>query len=225
MCEIVKKHSVRRISMRDATCRIVPVTFFVRLLPAPQWAAVVFCLSLCLLGGRAEAAAPQRFVLAPPALEAAGGTLNAACSVSVNDEDGLRDMLKDGAVLELRITFEVDRERSWWKNSEIASGVFASGLRHDPLTREFVLTIPVDGRATIHKDRNLNRLLQSTWQAIRFPLVPEAVFREHDADQTYRISLAFELRHVESPPWLEKSPGFWSSDVVPQERRELQYPF
>ncbi len=225
MCEIAKKHSVHRISMRDATRRIVPVIVPARPLPTLRWAAVVFCLAWCLWGGRAEAAAPQRFALVPPTLEAAAGTLNAVCSVSVNDEDGLRDMLKDGAVLELRIAFEVDRERSWWKNSEIASGVFVSGLRHDPLTREFVLTLPVDGRATTHKDRNLSRLLQSTWQAIRFPLVSEAVFREHDAEQTYRISLNFELRHVESPPWLEKSPGFWSSDVVPQERRELRYPF
>ncbi len=194
-----------------------------RRFPALLWATILLFCAVLFWVGNARAASPQRFVVDSPRLESVDGTLYAACSVSVNDEDGLRDLLKDGAVLELRISFAVDRKRSWWTNAGMASGVFISGLRHDPLTREFMMTMPGDGRESLYKDRNLSRLLQTTWGKIRFPVAPERVFQEHDAPQEYLVAFTFELRHTELPPWLEKSPGFWSADVVPQERREMGF--
>ena len=184
--------------------------------------AIILCCILWLFPG-AVFAAPQRFILETPVLVAVAGTLYADCSLSVDDEDGLRDLLKDGAVLELRISTEVERRRSWWSNADLGSGVFVSALRHDPLTREFLLTLPGDGRETLHRDRNLTRLLYATWRKLRLPILAEQAFPKGRGPQDYLITLTFELRHTELPPWLEKSPGFWSSDVVPQERRELEY--
>lgn len=182
-----------------------------------------FVLAMFQAHGTAEAAPPQRFVIEGPELREDAGRLTAECSVTVDDEDGLRALLKDGAVLELRIGMTVERKRSWWSNSEVSSSVFVSGLRHDPLTREFLLTMPSEGREILHRDRNLTRLLYATWRDLRLPLASLHLFESPDGPKDYLLTFNFELRHTELPPWLEKSPGFWSADVVPSEQRQLDY--
>ena len=184
--------------------------------------ALVWGMAVTCAAG-ASAAPPQRFLLGTPALSVVDGVLSVDCPVGVDNEDGLRDLLKDGAMLELRVSYELERKRSWWSNAGVVSGVFVSRLRHDPLTREFLLTMPGDGREILHKDRNLTRLLYATWRTLRLPITPERIFQGDDVSHEYLVTLDFELRHTELPPWLEKSPGLWSANVVPRETRELTY--
>ncbi len=186
--------------------------------------AVLCCLFFLSPVPSARAAAPQQFVIDKAALRTSSNTLFADISLSVDDEDGLRDLLKDGAVLELALAVNVERQRSWWTNKSVSEEVFVSGLRHDPLTRDFVVTVP--GIASQHtlRDRNLTRLLHISWRKLSLPLASLDLLKQGDEDAHYIVTIAFTLQHTEVPPWLEKSLVFWSSSVVPKTERTLEYP-
>lgn len=194
-----------------------------RLLPARVFFYVLLFFFLFLSSLTATAAPPQSFVIKNPHTEVVKNRLFARLSVSVDDEEGLRNMLKDGAVLALGIGVDMERLRSWWGNEEIVSTEFVSTILHDPLTRDFLVVIPSPDGEKQRRDKNLTRLLHSTWRDISIPLLSLERLRINDVDSTYSITLSLTLQHTEVPPWLEKSLVFWSSDVVPPEKINLSY--
>lgn len=179
------------------------------------------CLCICLLAAvlwpapAAHAVPPQRFSLGYLALahETDGVFVDVACTV--DDEDGLRDLLKDGAILELSVTLRVERHRSLWANSEVAHVVYASTVRHDPLTREFILHMPGSDEKFPLRNRNLTRLLQASWRQMRLPLLDAAQVAALDPGDEFTVLVTLELQHTEAPPWLENSLVFGSFAVVP----------
>ena len=201
-------------------------TFHNTFLPAlPLWRAlplVCLCIYLCAgvlecgFGGAAHAAPPQRFSLGYLALahEQDGLFVDIACTV--DDEDGLRDLLKDGAILELSVDVRVERYRSLWKNSEVVRTVYTSTLRHDPLTREFILRMPGSDDKPPLRNRNLTRLLQASWRQMRLPLLDTEQLAALDASDEFTVFVVLDLHHTEAPPWLENSLVFGSFAVVPQ---------
>lgn len=182
---------------------------------------MLMLLTLCAYSLPGLAAPPQRLLLDPPKADVRGEDLWLGLSVTVDNEDGLRDMLKDGAVLELGVSISLERERSWWSNAEMAHQEYASILRHDPLSRDFLVVLPMpDGEREI-RDRNLTRLLHASWRKLFLPVAPLQLLQEEGADEEFAIDITISLQHTEVPPWLEKSTVFWSSDVVPKESRRL----
>ena len=188
----------------------------VRLLPA----LVVALLLLCF---PAMALPPQKLVLAPPTTMIRAGDIFLNLSLTVDSEDGLRDLLKDGAVLQLGVTVTVSRKRAWWSNVELAHREYRSVIRHDPLSREFVLELPSGGEETTLRDRNLTRLLHASWRKLSLYVAPLRILRAESNDEEFAIAFEVSLQHTEVPPWLEKSSIFWASDVVPPEKRELPF--
>ncbi len=171
----------------------------------------------------AMALPPQKLLMAPPAFSVNNGELFVNLSLTVDNEDGLRDLLKDGAVLQLGLDVSMNRKRSWWTDVEVAGHEYACVIRHDPLTRDFVISLPTkEGEKTL-RDKNLTRLLHATWRKLSLPVVPLQALHAQGSDEEFVISLTISLRHTEVPPWLEKSFIFWSSDVVPQEKRSLPF--
>lgn len=160
---------------------------------------------------------PQRFVIQQPETAIEGGMLYVKLSLNVDNEDGLRDMLKDGAVLELSISTNLERKR-WWSNEEIASTEFLATILHDPLTRDFIVLLPdAEGQKQV-RDKNLTRLLHATWRSLLLPILSltDLLLQEQDAE--YFLVLNVSLQHAEVPPWLENNLVFWSSKVVPSEK-------
>ena len=188
----------------------------VRLLPA-------LVVALLLLCAPAMALPPQKLMLAPPATSLRGGDIFLNLSLTVDNEDGLRDLLKDGAVLQLGITVTVSRKRSWWSNVELAHREYRSVIRHDPLSREFVLELPSDSEEKTLRDKNLTRLLHASWRKLSLYVAPLRALRAEGSGEEFVIAFEASLQHTEVPPWLEKSSIFWSSDVVPPEKRELPF--
>ncbi|MDR2076858.1 MAG: DUF4981 domain-containing protein, partial [Desulfovibrio sp.] len=74
------------------------------------------------------------------------------------------------------------------------------------------------------RDRNLSRLLYGNWRRLTLPVGDLETIRQAGPDREYILTVSFQLRHTEIPPWLEKSPLFWSSDVVPEMTVSLEYP-
>lgn len=179
------------------------------------------CFGLCLATS-AKAVAPTRLVYGEPAFRIENGNVQVLLSLSVDQEDGLRDMLKDGAVLELGIGLSLERKRSWWSDAQTASVRYSSVIMHDSLSRDFIVLVPGPGGTQELRDRNLTRLLYASWRALVLPLASLDVLTAEDPDEIFNIVASISLRHTDVPPWLEKS-IIWSSDVVPSER--LVFPF
>ncbi|MDR2123845.1 MAG: DUF4390 domain-containing protein [Desulfovibrio sp.] len=176
------------------------------------------CFLLTAFFGVSASAAPAHRLIAdpPPALRAAGAFLVAEISIAVDNEAGLRDLLKDGAILELEMESSVERRRSLLGNAELNSQTRVSLLRHDPLSREFLLTRPGPEDDRELRDRNLSRLLYAGWKKLALPLIPLKTLRAEGEDEEFAVRLEITLRHSDVPPWLQKNFVFWSSEVAPQ---------
>ena len=194
--------------------------------PRKQWAVRLLpalITALLLLCSPAMALPPQKLLMAPQTTSIRAGDIFLNLSLTVDNEDGLRDLLKDGAVLQLGITVSVSRKRSWWSNVELAHREYRSIIRHDPLSREFVLELPSDGEEKTLRDKNLTRLLHASWRKLSLYVAPLRTLRAEGSGEEFVIACEVSLQHTEVPPWLEKSSIFWSSDVVPPEKRELPF--
>lgn len=178
---------------------------------------LVIQLAACMIFPRAAAALPpSRLLLDYPTLVFAENMLGMTMAATVDDEEGLREMLKDGAVLELMITVNIERERSWWKNVVVFSKDYHSVLRHDPLSRDFIVNFPDKHQKRELRDRNLTRLLHESWKNLSFPITPLNTLNLHE-DTNYRLNFTVTLRHIEVPPWLANNLLFWSAEVTPPE--------
>jgi hypothetical protein len=185
------------------------------------FAAVILCL-VCAWQA-AFAVPPQKFVINGPETVVAGDALSVSLSVSVDNEDGLRDMLRDGAVLALTIAVELERHRTWWTNETVLSKEFVSTIWHDPLTRDFTINLPGPDGDRQSRDKNLTRLLHATWRLLSVPVISLNKIPPEGPDAEYSILLGISLQHTEIPPWLKQSTVFWSSNVVPSVRFTLPF--
>ena len=179
-------------------------------------ACLFLAMLFCCFGFVPAQAAEQELVVYSANLENTPAGMFAALSCSVSDEDALRDLLKDGATIELAISFDIEGKRSWWSNAELLHKTFISKLTHDPLTREFAVTLPgATGPITL-RQKNLTRLIHQSWRNLRLPLLSPAERASLDPEREHTLRITFYVHHVEVPPWLEQSTLFWSPDVAPQ---------
>jgi hypothetical protein len=210
----------------------LPLPSFLRLPPFRRGRGNFF-LGICLffwlftaLASPCPAASPQRFLIENPHLVAGEKLLFFSASLSVEEESALHDLLKDGAVLELTITTTLDRHRSWWTNAEVAAHTYTSNIRHDQLTRNFLISQPSEGSpGELTRDRNLTRLLYGNWRRLMLPVGDMETIRKAGPEREYILTVSFQLRHTEVPPWLEKASIFWFSDVVPEASVTLTYAY
>ena len=187
-------------------------------------ACLFLAMFFCCLGILPAQAAEQELMVYSANLENTPAGTFAALSCSVSDEDALRDLLKDGATIELSISFDIEGKRSWWSNAELLHKTFISKLTHDPLTREFAVTLPgATGPITL-RQKNLTRLIHQSWRNLRLPLLSPAERASLDPEREHTLRITFYMHHVEVPPWLEQSTLFWSPDVAPQVILEKPFP-
>ena len=128
---------------------------------------------ICLCPWGLQAADLQHFTHAVPELSLRQGKLWLGLPLSVDNEDRLSEMVRDGVRLELRLTAEVYRKRAFWFNAKLTTLEFVSTLRHDPLSREFRLSLP--GREQPLHDPLLRRLLAASWKTLSLPLLESAL--------------------------------------------------
>ena len=177
--------------------------------------------SLCLVLPTLAHASPKRFQIESMSLVTENAHLGVRLALTVDDEDALYNLLKNGAHLGLRLTASLERERSWWGNAELASVEQTYHLQHSPLTREFVFTAP--GDAPVLKNRNMGKLLAESWKQLHLPLVPMTTIDEQGLDKSYKVIVEVALIFLEAPPWLASSSIFWTEEVVPPVSFSLVY--
>lgn len=180
------------------------------------------CVSL-FFSSVAAALPPQELIMDPPAAVVEKGMLTLKLALTVDNEEGLLALLKDGAVLELAVSAGIERERAFWRNAALAGAEFSSILRHDPLSRDFVVLVPTPEGEKEIRDRSLTRLLQASWRRLSLPVVPFADMPQDEPAAPYLVRIVISLRHTDVPPWLEKSSVFWSAELVPRVSRNFMF--
>lgn len=186
---------------------------------ASRRVALVLAL-LCSFCFPLAATALEHFVGDAPEVYFKNKTLLLHLRVSVDDEGGLRLLLRDGAILELALKVTVERKRTLWANENIATLEFSSQLKYDPLTRQYLLITPAT-RETVQA-ANLRSLLADTWKDLDLPLLEAGSFVN---GEDYRVDLGMSLQYTELPPWLDRSLVFWSRDVVQSETHKMEFSF
>lgn len=184
----------------------------------------LICAVLFFCVGQAHAASANYFVGDEPKLRVEENRVMLSIPLSVSDEDSLRSMLQDGAVMALDIKVVMERERTLWFNEDIAEVEFTWNLRLDPLTREYSITGPAlgNGQHTAFSDRSLRRLLAATWKLLDLNLADAALF---DSQEEYLFIITRSLRYAELPPWLDHALVLWSRDIVSPETIKLDVRF
>ena len=105
----------------------------------PGRALSLFFLCCWLFCPLALAAPLEHFVYLQPKVLEQDDFFSLFLPLSVNNEDALGDLLRDGATLELTVEIEVDRRRTLWFNQGIFSARYIYVFKHDTLTRLFRL--------------------------------------------------------------------------------------
>lgn len=186
------------------------------------FARALFGLGLALLlyavFPAAAWAAPENFVHGRASLRALDGRLVLSLPLSVDNEDALGELLCDGASAQLSVKVSIQRKRGLWFNEGVYEAEFQSLLRHDPLSREYRLTMP--GTEQIFKDKSLRALLARTWKDLRLPLAPVTLFTP---DSEYIVKIGLSLKHTALPPWLDRTLVLWNKDVVRPAKLDLEY--
>ncbi len=129
--------------------------------------------------------------------------------IGMENSGVVRSQLRDGAVMTLTCKLALERVRTLFSNEAISEESRQYQLRHDLLSREFILSSP---GLPIVRQKQFDALLASAFQHLDFILPLQAPLV---SGETYRVQLKVTLEHAEVPPWLEKALFFWSWEVTP----------
>ena len=126
----------------------------------------------------------------------------------------IRDQLRDGAQMTIEGGISLLRRNLLRPNSELAFLPLAWILRHESLTREFLIldASKAEGGA-FNRSPHLESLLREAWKNLHAVLAPETPFED---DETYIVRFDLVLKYAEVPPWLKKALFFWSWELSPK---------
>ena len=127
--------------------------------------------------------------------------------LKLDNTAGIKAQLRDGATMVLTCTVRLERVRTLLTNVPVSETIHEYYLRHDPLTREFILSGP--DVPTI-RQKSFDTLVR-TLEDLRFVLPLKEPLVTGD---TYQVHFDLTLQHAEVPPWLSQALFFWSWDVV-----------
>ncbi len=140
-------------------------------------------------------------------IETNPGTLRVNSSLTLNNPADVRSSLRNGAQMLLTCIATLEKKRFLY-NSTIVSNTQTFLVRHDTLTREFI----VSNGATAMRMKKLVPLLEQIWKETSLSL-PLRTPLEHN--ETYLLSLEFNLEYTNVPAWMEKHLLFWTRKVTP----------
>ena len=136
------------------------------------------------------------------------GAIHVDTGILLESPGVVRAQLRDGAVMNLNCRLVLQKIRTLLSNELLSECSRSYTLRHDLLTREFILSAP--GMATV-RQKQFSALLDGLKKLdfvlpLQNPLQP---------GEEYRVQIQFVFQHAEVPPWLEKALFFWSWEVAP----------
>ena len=180
---------------------------------------LMLMLSACLSGQAAAASnAPvsELFLLKPQIL-ATEHSVFFSYGLRVRGLMPIRDQLRDGAQMVLEGSASLLQRNLLRPNSLLATQPLSWHLRHDPLTREFIIT---DQAGAVRGGPFIDALLRDSLSELSLELNPEEAL---EPDQTYILEFSLILRYDQAPPWLRNALFFWSRDLSPTLNYEQRF--
>ena len=179
-----------------------------------------FAAMLLAVLALAVAARAQSLSLKPPSLANVHGRLTARFGVAVEELPILKGELEDGLELVLTCDIGLYRSNDYWMDDEIVSGAFASELRYDPLTREYVMTLHRGGQEL--RDTNIGGLLDKGWGVIEIGLGSWALL---DRGEKYSLRLHTAMNEKDAPDGVMRYIYFWSWDAGAENSFQLDFTY
>ena len=166
---------------------------------------VLLAGGLCLAVKPSLATDTPRLALNDVSVELQNQSLRLRSSLVLESADTVRKELQDGAQMGLTCTLFLERVNTF-RNSEVARTTSLFMLRHDPLTREFVMSSGDDK----FQLRYLAPLIEQGWRKTPLELPLPASLEPGE----YRLTLHLTLEYTDVPPWLARTLFFWSWEVA-----------
>lgn len=166
------------------------------------------------------AARAQTINLMAPSIANVSGMLTARFGVTVVEKVMLKGELQDGAQLALRCAVSLYKARDYWLNGHLASSSFESVLSSDPLTGEFVMTLP--GRSTPLRGKDIEALLREGWGTVEVSLGPWDML---ERGQKYSLILNTSMNEADAPDGLSRFIYFWSWDAGADASFQLDFTY
>lgn len=180
--------------------------------------ALCAAMLLALTAGLAAAAravptssGPQsELILRETRLAVSAERVDLAYQLDIRGLAFLRDQLRDGAHIDVTGGIRLFQKNLLRPNSELATLALQWTLRHEPLTRTFLLITP-GGQS--RRAPHLDVLLHEAWRELHATLRPAEALEK---DEEYLLALELVVRYAEVPPWLERALFFWSWELSPR---------
>ncbi|MCJ2165623.1 MULTISPECIES: DUF4390 domain-containing protein [unclassified Pseudodesulfovibrio] len=174
-------------------------------------------LVILLLAGSALA---QSLSLMAPSLANVRGRLTARFGVAVEEKPILKGELEDGGVLVLKCQVRLIEANDYWFNRVISEAQFESILKFDPLTRDFIMSLP--DRETLLRNTDLGKLLDEGWGTIEASLGEWALL---DRGRKYSLLLHTSMNEQDAPEGVMRYIYFWSWDAGADNSFQLDFTF
>lgn len=160
----------------------------------------------------------QGLNLMTPAIANVSGVLTARFGVTVEERPALRKGLENGAKLVLKSRVRLFRVKDYWMDSLIAASNYESVLQYEPLSKEFILTLP--GHHGPLRSDDLFSLISEGWAVIEASLCPwsELVKGEH-----YSLRMDISMNEADAPDGLSGLLYFWSWNSGANNTFELDF--
>ena len=162
----------------------------------------------------------QTISLMAPSIANVSGMLTARFGVAVEEMPVLKGELEDGAQLALRCEVKLYEVSDYWLDSHLSTVVFESALAYEPLSKEFVLTLP--GRSSPLRNKDLVALLREGWGVVETPLGPWDLL---ERGQKYSLRLDTSMSEADAPQGFSRFIYFWSWDTGANNSFQLDFTY
>ncbi|MBO4312127.1 MAG: DUF4390 domain-containing protein [Desulfovibrionaceae bacterium] len=168
---------------------------------------LILSLLLLMLPKQGLCAESASLALTEFAIETKPNALLVKSALTLNNPAEVHASLRNGAQILLTCTATL-KEKGLLYNSTVVSNIHTFLIRHDTLTREFIIS----NGAEAMRMKKLVPLLEQIWKETPLSL-PLRKPLEHS--ESYLLSLEFSLEYTNVPAWMEKHLLFWPRKVAP----------
>jgi len=163
--------------------------------------------ALCLWTGAAAAQA-EEFAVRWANTRLVDGVYMLNTSIDYRFSERALDALRSGVPLTIRLDIEVERERSYWTDEEIASLEQYYRLEYHALSGRYIVRNLNSGASDAYP--SLDSAVSALGLVVDFPLLDENLI---DPDQDYEVSLkaSLDIESLPSPlrPLAYLNPSWW----------------
>ncbi|GAU09789.1 DUF4390 domain-containing protein [Desulfoplanes formicivorans] len=204
-------------SIRLPSSRVKPFApFFRPFLPLGR----AILLGMVLVAVHAGSLWAQSLVLNDLVVDNTNGTMTVHYGVRVEGVASIEQALSEGLHLRFSGHAALYKKRALWWDALLVENDFMCELWEDTLKQEVVLSM--DGEQTRFPMTDFARIFQKRLEHMVTPLGPWSMVEK---GRLYIVRLTLTLTRIDVPSWIRVPLFFWSWDLVPKTRFEMEFAY